>query len=132
MRPPLVLVMIWLLAVVVASAVGFFAVGLVGDVLRDRGPIGVSPGELGAPPANALPAPAPMLETFSYEAGTLTVRCTGASAVLLDSAAAPGWDLTDLETGPDEDVDLIFRRDGQRFDVEVYCNEGRPRAVLES
>lgn len=132
MRPQLVLVMTWLLAVVVASAIGFFAIGVVGDVLRDRGPIGVAPGELHGQPAAASPERPPVQETFTYAAGTLTVECRGASAVLVAYTPSAGWEITDPEWGPDEDVDLTFRRGGEVFYIDVYCNEGRPRAVLEN
>jgi hypothetical protein len=132
MRPQLVLVMTWVLAVIVASAIGFFAVGLVGDVLRDRGPLGVAPGQLPGPHTVPQPDHPPMRDRFTYPAGALTVQCTGASAVLLDSAAAPGWEVTEAEPGPDEDVDVTFRRGDEVLSIEVYCNEGQPRAVLEN
>lgn len=131
MRPRLVLVGTWLLAVVVASAIGFFAIGEVGAVLRDRGPIGVVPGELATAPVSAGPDTPAVQERFTYDAGTLTVECRGASAVLLAFTPATGWEVTDPELGPDEDVDLVFRRGIEAFPVDVYCNEGRPRAVLE-
>jgi hypothetical protein len=117
-----------LVAVVVASAIGFFAVGLVGAVLRDRGPIGVAPGELRGQPQSAADVPA-VQATFSYDAGSVTVECRGASVVLLAFAPAAGWMVVEPEMGPDEDVDLTFRG-AETFAVDVYCNEGRPRAVL--
>lgn len=132
MRPQLVLVMTWLLAVVVASAIGFFAIGVVGDVLRDRGPLGVAPGELPGQPAAASPERPPVRATFTYAAGTVTVDCRGASAVLVAYAPSAGWEITDPESGPDEDVDLTFRHDGEIFRIDVYCNEGQPRAVLDN
>lgn len=128
-RPEVVLVATWLLAVVVASAIGFFAVGLVGAVLRDSGPIGVAPGELRGQPPAALDGGA-VQEMFSYGAGSLTVECRGASATLLAFVPAAGWEVVNPELGPDEDVDLTFRRGGEAVVVDVYCNEGRPRAVL--
>lgn len=132
MRPQLVLVMTWLVAVAVATGIGFFAIGVVGNVVRDRGPIGLAPGEL-RPPTLDTTAPGPAVrETFTYEQGALTAECTGSSAVLLEYTAAAGWTVVDPETGPDEDVDVTFVRGPDRVEVEVYCNEGRPRAVLEN
>jgi hypothetical protein len=132
--PLLVLFLTWLLAVVLASAVGFFAIGLVGAVLRDRGPLGVVPeqvsGNWPVEPGNVVIA-----DRFGYGAGELTVECLGAAATLVDVRPATGWLVIDAEAGPDEDVDVSFRRGpeagAEQFDVEVYCNEGRPRAVLD-
>lgn len=123
------LVATWLVAVVVASAIGFFAVGLVGAVLRDRGPIGVAPGELRGQPQSGPDTPA-VRARFSYDAGGVIVECRGASVVMLEFAPAAGWTVVNPEMGPDEDVGLTFRRGVETFAVDVYCNESQPRAVL--
>lgn len=130
MSPRLVLFLTWLLAVLLASAIGFFAIGLVGAVLRDRGPLGVVPHEIGGQ-HSAEAGSVLVSERFRYDEGELTVECRGMSAVLVAAVPAPGWTLVNPEFGPDEDVDATFVRGGVRLAVEVYCNEGRPRPVLD-
>jgi len=132
MRPRVVLVLTWLLAVVAATGVAFAATGLVGDVLRGQGPIGAEV-ELGPGPAagpTASNAGPPVAGTFRPRAGSLVATCRGATVTLDRVRGRGGWRLESAERGPDEDVDATLRRAGRTFVVEIYCNEGTPVAVL--
>lgn len=127
MRPALVLVVTWLVAVVVAGAVGFFAISLVDPVPRD--PIGLAPHGLAGPPLDVADGP-PVQRAFTYDSGTLSVECRGDVARMLGSAPSAGWVVVDPEAGPDEDVDVTFQQGAAVFEVEVYCNDGLPQPVI--
>lgn len=133
MRPRVVYVLTWAVATAAATGIGFVATTTVGDVLRGTGPLG--PDFRAAPPFASEVAEAsvfPLVATFTFEQGTLTARCTGSTAQLVDVRPAPGWTLTDSEPGPDEDIDVDLAGAGSGYvvHIEVYCNEGEPRPVV--
>ena len=127
MRHRALLVLLWLLTTAAATGVGLLAIHLVGDVLRGSGPVGPAYDSPGSPPQRS---PALVIRsTLSVRAATLVVECTGRSAVLVRVTPSDGWRVGETERGPDEDVDVLLRRGGASTWVEVYCNDGAPRAV---
>lgn len=128
MRQRLLLALLWLTATAAATGVGFGAIHLVGDVITHDRPLGPAFGATSAPE----PGPAATLvrRTLIGPAATLVVECTGRVAVLQHVEPAAGWRLTASETGPDEDIDVLLARGPDRVAVEVYCNDGVPRAFI--
>jgi hypothetical protein len=124
----LLLALLWLTATATATAVGFGAIHIVGDVISHETPIGP---DFGVPPVpEPEPSATPVRRTLPGPAAALVVECTGRVAVLEDVEPAPGWRLVGSERGPDEDIDVLLTRGQERVAVEVYCNEGVPRAFL--
>lgn len=131
MRPRLIAALVWLFATALATAVGFTATHIVGDVIRGSVPIGAEyrpASDRG--PGQASGALSSRSRTFDYPGGQLTATCNGRAATLIDKTAAVGWKLVDFEAGPDEDIDVTFTRGPTSFRIEVYCNEGEPTAVV--
>jgi hypothetical protein len=128
MRQRVLLALTWVVATAAATGVGLAATRTVGDVIRGTGPVGPTYES----PAVVRPTTTdrPVRATVEHEAVTLVVECTGRAAVLLSVAPAPGWRLQEREDGPDEDVDVLLTRDDVAAGIEVYCNQGRPRAVF--
>lgn len=122
--------LLWVTAAAAATGVGFGAIHLVGDVISHERPLGPAFGGTTAPGAGPGPTTAPVRRTLPGPAGTLVVECTGRVAVLHAVTPAPGWRLVSSETGPDEDIDVLLTRQKERVAVEVYCNDGVPRAFL--
>lgn len=120
--------LLWVTAAAAATGVGFGAIHLVGDVISHERPLGPAFGGTTAPTAG--PTTAPVRRTLPGPAATLVVECTGRVAVLQTVTPAPGWRLVSSEPGPDEDIDVLLTRQQERVAVEVYCNEGVPRAFL--
>ena len=125
-------VVAWVVAAVVAVAVGLAAVGTVGASIRGRGPLGTEVVPEGPEPtagaaegaaAQARPGPS---RTFAGEWGRFVVRCRGSFAVGERAVAARGWRTVSYERGPDDDVDAVFSNGGSSVDLEVFCNRGRP------
>lgn len=131
MRPRMVLAVVWLIATAVATTVGFTATHTVGDVIGGTGPVGAEYRPVSEPPSEHLTGSgSARTETFHFEVGRLTVRCEGHLTSLVAKRPAPGWRVTDSESGPDEDVDVSFTGGGTTTRIEVYCNEGTPRPVV--
>lgn len=128
MRQRALLALIWLLATATATGVGLAAIHIVGDVIRGTGPVGLAY-ESSRPLPELSPAQAER-STLRLQAATLVVECTGRTAELISIRPAAGWRIGETERGPDEDVDVVLRRGRSTSWVEVYCNEGSPRAVL--
>lgn len=127
-RQRLLLVLTWLVATACATAVGFGATQLVGDVIRGAGPLGPS-GEV--PSATAPTAPVQVIERHErYPAVEVVVQCAGRTATMTAVQTTPGWRVVDQERGPDEDVDIEVARGSSTFSVEFYCNRGAPQPVL--
>jgi hypothetical protein len=119
----------WLVAALVAVAVGVFAVTSAGAGIRDRGPLGTGlPGV--APDATYTPDPAAeRVRTEIDDAyGTFVVECRGSVAYGVEARPdeAGGWRVVSYETGPDDDVDAVFAKGPRSIEVEVFCNRGRP------
>ena len=134
MRTPLAYVVTWLLGVAVATGVGFWAINLIGDVLHGSGPIGA---ELQVQPASPTPTEltptGPVRqETFVYGPVEMTVSCRGRVARVDSVEPRDPWRITEVERGPDEDVDATLRHQRDTFQIEVYCNRGRPSPVIET
>lgn len=132
MRAPVVYGMTWLAAVVLATIVGFTAINTVGNVLQGTGPLGA---DIGAPVAAddaAEEQVAPTVRrTLGYAAVDLVVECTGRVADLVSADPRPEWTMVEIEGGPDEDVDVELTSGDAVTSIEVYCNEGEPRPVVD-
>ncbi|WP_432478140.1 hypothetical protein [Nocardioides sp. GXQ0305] len=122
-------VVAWVVAATLAVVVGIAAVSTVGASIRDRGPLGKEP----PPDAREgvqVPRPDPGVQmrrdTVDGEFGSFRVGCRGVVAYGLDFAPADGWRVVSFEEGPDDDVDAVFSSRDRSFDVEVFCNQGRP------
>lgn len=133
MRTTIVSAVTWLVAVVIATAVGFTAIGLVGDVVRGSGPIAADiEGDLVSDEPSQIPTQGPTRRsTFVYPAMTMTAECRGRLARLLDVVPGEGWRVELRENGPDEDVDASTSRGDRVFTVEIYCNRGHPTPVVD-
>lgn len=120
----------WLLAVVVATAVGLAAVSTVGASVRGRGPLGGDVGgtvsSLETGPVSVDPKASTVERAIKGDWGTFLVQCRGVYAVGLRATPAAGWRVVSFEEGPDDDVDAVFSSGGRSVDLEIYCNRGRP------
>lgn len=133
MRHRYALFLTWLAATVVATSIGVFATYEVGGVIRGAGPLGRTVEVTTAPQAEDQEpeSTSPARRTFTYPPATLTVECVGRLVTILDLTVETGWEVTEREDGPDEDVDVSLEKGDGELDVEVYCNEGIPRPVIE-
>ena len=134
MRSRVIYVVTWALAVAVATAVGLAAVGMVGDAVRGRGPLGgeVQPADAAPQGSEQDPRPDPDAELISREIsgdfGTFMVSCQGLHAIVHEvrADAAAGWRVVRFEPGPDDEVDAVFSNRRSLVDIEVFCNGGQP------
>jgi hypothetical protein len=133
----------WISAVVLATALGLAAVGLVGDAARGRGPLGHAVTRADAPQSGSssttgdAASPADdsdrvVRRSISRDFGTFLVSCEGAYAhgIAATPANDGGWRVVRFEPGPDDDVEAVFASLDEVVEVEVFCNRGRP-AVAE-
>ncbi len=127
---PVGLVAVWIAVAALAVTVGVLAVTRMGATLSDRGPIGndVARGDLRAGPRTPDAAQSRVVRTFTEEFGEIDVACQGAFALGL--AARPnealGWRTVSFESGPDDDIDAVFAKQGRSIEIEVFCNRGEP------
>lgn len=125
-------VLTWIAVTILATGIGFLATSTVGDVLRGSGPLGkdFSIAEQ-RHDVSSEPAP-PRQSTYSHPSATLTAQCVGRTATVLNSQPAPGATVVSSDLGPDEDVHLDLDTNGRLVRLEIYCNRGEPRLVVES
>jgi hypothetical protein len=138
----------WLLAAVLATAVGIAAVGVIGRGLTE--PVGesmsgdqidralASAGEPSGVPSAAPPSsPAPERsgsrgrKLFTTPAGTVLARCDGQTAELLSWSPANGYHLRELDRRRGTEAEVTFERDGQRVKLKVTCRGGVPQLRLD-
>ena len=121
----------WAAVTAAAVVVGVLAVGMVGDSIRDRGPLGnetVRSADVPEGKAVVDPDASRIRDSVTGRFGEFVVECRGLYAVGV--AARPdrdaGWRTVSYEPGPDDDVDAVFSHRGRSVEMEVYCNRGRP------
>lgn len=119
----------WLVAAGVAVTIGVIAVSSVGASVRDRGPLGNVVPDVDRTEGVSTPDPeaSAVGRTIKDEFGTFEVECRGVVAYGLEAVPAAGWRVVSYEEGPDDDVDAVFARGDRSIEIEVYCNQGRPR-----
>lgn len=127
----MVLVLTWIVATAVATAIGFAATTTVGDAIRDAGPVGS--GFRAPDDASDRAGSEPRRQTFEVDGVRVTAECVGRAARLLAVDAAAPWTVVETDAGPDEDVHATL--DGgapTTLRIEIYCSGvGEPRPVVE-
>jgi hypothetical protein len=131
MRQRVVLVLTWVIATTVATAIGFAATNTVGDAIRDAGPVGT---EFRIPDhASDRAGSVARRQTFEVDQVRVTAECVGRAARLVAVQPAPPWTISESDAGPDEDVNVTL--DGNApttLRIEIYCSgAGEPRPVVE-
>lgn len=66
-------------------------------------------------------------KVFSTEGGTVTAACepTG-EARLISWSPKQGYQVTDHDRGPDDEVEVRFESDGRRIELKIHCESGTP------
>ncbi len=120
----------WVLATVLAIVVGVWAVSTVGAQVTGRGPLGNEVIRTAQLEGSTTPDPDDESVTRAIEGewGAFVVRCQGPIAFgdEVRPARDAGWRVVSFEQGPDDDVDAVFSNAGRSFDLEVFCNRGKP------
>ena len=122
----------WVVAVLVATAVGLVAIGMVGDAVRGRGPLGGDVGQIKGVRSSQRSTPDPdasvVRRDITGDFGTFVVSCQGVQATgqTARADASGGWRVVRFEPGPDDDVDAVFANRRSLVDIEVFCNGGKP------
>ncbi|MGH3835472.1 MAG: hypothetical protein ACRDSF_07180 [Pseudonocardiaceae bacterium] len=131
-RQRIISVLTWIAVTILATGIGFVAISTVGDVLRGSGPLGED-FSIARQPQDVSPEPEPPRQsTYRHPLATLTTQCVGRTATVLNWQPAPGASVVSTDLGPDEDIHLDLDTNGTVVRIEVYCNRGEPRLVIES
>ncbi|GAB3644760.1 hypothetical protein GCM10028833_02210 [Glycomyces tarimensis] len=70
-------------------------------------------------------------EVFSGDGGTFLARCSGAQIELVWWSAAQGWQVSSVDAGPGEDVEIEFEGAGEE-EYTASCADGGPRVNAQS
>ncbi len=141
----------WLLAAALATGTGVAVLGLLGRPLtgpaeppmtageirlaltRDTpGPPSPASTPVGAAPVDAsggaTPSAAPVTgrRLVSTGAGSLIARCDGGLVRLQSWTPAQGFEVDDVDPGPDDRARVKFESDEGRLEIEVRCAGGVP------
>ncbi|MER7165563.1 septum formation initiator [Micromonospora sp. NPDC000207] len=87
-----------------------------------------------APPSATAPAPTATTPSaprrvFAVAGGSVVAECRGTEARLVSWTPAQGYRTTDVDRGPDDDVDVTFEGPGGEYELKVECQGGIPVAV---
>ncbi|MFI7039574.1 hypothetical protein ACIBI0_23035 [Microbispora rosea] len=141
----------WLLAAALATGTGVAVLGLLGRPLTGPAERPMTTEEVrlalardtAAPPspAAATTGPAPVDSSgggtpgdapatgrrlVSTSAGTVIARCDGGLVRLQSWTPAQGFEVDDVDPGPDDRARVKFESDEDRLEVEVRCSGGVP------
>lgn len=137
----------WLAAAVTATAVGVGAVNIIGTgITRGSGGEIYSQEriarELASAPAPASPAPTTAAPTqtvpqgsrraLSTPGGVVVAECFGGSVTLVSLTPAQGYQVDDLDRGPDTEAEVTFEGAGGEVEVKVRCEAGQPVVTWEA
>jgi hypothetical protein len=140
------LTVLWLLAAVAATAIGFAAVGLVGSDLDPasqalaqpplvQAPLpAATPSATPSPSGTAAPSPtasASIQRTRHTTGGVVTAACTGETVWLVSWSPNPGWAVDEIERGPGREAEARFENARGRVKVTVRCQGGVPAFAVE-
>jgi hypothetical protein len=145
----------WVAAAVLATLIGMGGIRLIGDSLTST-PGGVldqqevakalaaEPSPSPSTPSPSKPSPAPSSEpagpapstspptgsqrAFSSAGGSVVAGCRGGQAYLVSWSPAPGYRVTQQDSGPGEHVEVRFEGSGGRSEIRVACAGGNPVA----
>ena len=93
-------------------------------------PASATPGRSTTHPA-APSSPTVATTTWSGEAGTVTVSCTGSTARVKGASPADGWHV-EVDHGVGSEVEVTFHRNESEVQVKGTCVGGSPRLEAES
>jgi len=141
----------WLLAAALATGTGVAVLGLLGRPLTGPAERLMTAEEIrlalaqdtpGAPSPAAVPsdeasagpsgvrtpgaAPATGRKLVSTDAGSVIARCDGGLVRLQSWTPAQGFEVDDVDPGPDDRARVKFESDEDRLEVEVRCSGGVP------
>lgn len=145
----------WLLAAALATGTGVAVLGLLGRPLTGQAERLMTAEEIrlalaqttpsdapGAPSPAAVPsgqasagpsgvrtpgaAPAAGRRLVSTDAGSVIARCDGGLVRLQSWTPAQGFEVDDVDPGPDDRARVKFESDEDRLEVEVRCSGGVP------
>lgn len=121
----------WAAVTLLATGIGLLAISTVGEVLRGSGPLGED-FSIAQQRGDVPDAPVTLRQhTHTHPLATLTTQCAGRTATLLAAQPVPGATVVDIDLGPDEDVHVDIDTDGTTTRLEIYCNHGEPRLIIE-
>ncbi|SCF33842.1 hypothetical protein GA0074695_5784 [Micromonospora viridifaciens] len=155
-RRPILAAVGWLATTVAATLVGLGAIRLVGegitgtpggvrdqrDVARalaspEPAPLASAPGPAGSPTPTATPAsptrsggPADVAARrgFATPGGTAVAECGPAGVRLVLWTPAQGYQVKDVDRGPDDHVEVRFVGPRGEYELKLRCADGRPVA----
>ncbi|GAB2568981.1 hypothetical protein Aab01nite_08290 [Paractinoplanes abujensis] len=135
----------WVAAALVATVAGLGGIRLVGDSLTgsnggvlsqedvSRALAAATPAPATASPASPTPAPAPSsrppaLTSFRSAGGVALAGCRGNLAYLERWSPDPGYEVRDVDEGPDDEADVRFENSERHVDLRITCSGGVPSA----
>ncbi|MBL7258870.1 septum formation initiator [Paractinoplanes lichenicola] len=140
----------WLAAALVATVAGLGGIRLVGDSLTgsnggvlsqedvSRALAAATPAPTTAAPTTAAPTSAPSstrppaLTSFRSAGGVAIAGCVGNEAYLERWSPNPGYEVRDVDEGPDDEARVRFENADRHVDLRITCSGGVPSAREQS
>ena len=140
----------WLAAALVATVAGLGGIRLVSENLTGtRGGV-LSEEDVTRALAAATPAPStstpspvrtqssppsarpPALTSFPSSGGVAIAGCRGDEAFLDRWSPNPGYEVKDVDEGPDDEAKVRFESSGRHVELRITCSGGVPHAAEQS
>jgi serine/threonine-protein kinase len=85
-------------------------------------------------PGGNTQRPGPVTASQSSYGNTITVQCTGSTALITRADPAEGWSVNRISPGPAEQVNVKFESAQEPYKVAFRsrCTDGRPRINLDN
>ncbi|WP_433390519.1 septum formation initiator [Micromonospora sp. KLBMP9576] len=132
----------WLATATVATLIGVAAIQWVGESIAGTpggvltreeveralaSPAPAAPGTGGPPlPGATGPVPTGVRRAFATTGGSAVAECEPGGVRLVSWTPAPGYRVSDVERGPDDDVEVAFAGPAGEFELKLRCVGSEP------
>jgi pyruvate/2-oxoglutarate dehydrogenase complex dihydrolipoamide acyltransferase (E2) component len=84
------------------------------------------------PEATPAPTPTAVSRVITTRGGSVVARCQGGLVTLRSWSPAQGYEVDDVDPGPDESAKVTFESDRGEVEIEVRCSASGPVHTVET
>jgi hypothetical protein len=85
-----------------------------------------------APDATVTPGPSSRTKLITTRGGVVMASCHGDQVTLHSWSPAQGYEVDDVDPGPDDEAEVIFESDDSETEIKVHCTPAGPAPAIRS
>lgn len=85
-----------------------------------------------SPDATVTPGPSSRTKLITTRGGVVVASCDGDQVTLRSWSPAQGYEVDDVDPGPDDDAEVIFESGDSETEIEIHCTPAGPDPTIRS